>query len=245
MSVAQADLKAYQAANMPEDDVSAAGGAIVTTGLVEFTPMAANDTLEAVSDNAADTMNLTIVGRAAGGAIVSETRALTGTSTVGFVTNTLERVLKIILASAAAGTVTVRRSSAGPTVVAIPAGKTSVRRLFYDSASEAGSTTRYEKIFLKNENGTDTLNSAAVELTADPSSAIRVGVAAAKDDSGSVANRKTSPGVTFVDDGVSQSVPGGTLAAGEAIGVWVEMVRGAGAAPVKSTFTVQLSGTTV
>lgn len=244
MAVQQADLKAYQAANMPEDDVSTTGGAVATSGLIEFTDLAANDTLEAVSDNAADTMNLTLVGRDAGGAIVTETRALNGTTVVGFVTNTLERVLKATLAAGAAGIVTIRRASAGPTVVAIPAGKTSVRRLFYDSASEAGSTTRYEKIFLRNESGVDTLNSAAVQLTADPSAAIRIGVAAAKGDAGTVANRKTSPSVTFVDDGVSQSVPGGTLAAGESIGVWVELVRGAGAAPINSTFTVQLSGTT-
>jgi hypothetical protein len=39
-------------------------------------------------------------------------------------------------------------------------------------------------------------------------------------------------------------VPGGSLAAGAAIGVWAEMVRGAGAAAIKNTFTIELSGTT-
>ena len=245
MSILASELKAYQAANMPEDDTATVGGAIAPTGLVEFTDVAANDDLEALSDDAADTMNLTITGRNAAGAIVSETKALTGVTAVIFSTlGVIERVLKIVLASAAAGTVTVRRSVAGATVVAIPAGKTSVRRMFYDSASEAGSTTRYEKLFMKNENATLTLNSAALELTADPAATIRIGGAPAVDDTATAANRKTAPAsVTFVDDGVSQSVPGGVLAAGSGIGVWAEMVRGAAAAAIKNTFSVELSGT--
>jgi len=236
------DIVPYLSASMPEDDVSTSGGAIDLTGSPTFTAMAANDTLEALSDNAADTMNLTIVGRDAGKALDSETLALNGTTVVPF-TTTLERFMKAVLASAAAGTVTIRRSGGGATVATIVAGQTKVRRFFYDSSSESGATTRFEKVFLKNTNGTDTLNSAEVNLSADPASTIRIGVAAAKDDTGSVANRKTPPGVTFVDDGVSQSVPGGTLAAGEAIGVWAEMARGADAAAIKDSFTMQMTGT--
>ncbi len=246
MAVLETDLKAYQAANMPEDDTSTVGGAINAAGEIEFTPLAADDDLEAVSDNAADTMNLTITGRDAGGSIVSETAALNGTTPVVFSTlGVIERVLKIELASAAAGTVTVRRSPSGATVKAINAGITSVRRLFYDSASEAGATTRYEKVFLQNENATDTLSNAEIELTADPASTIRVGCAPAINDSATATNRKTAPAsVTFVDDNVAQAIPGDQLAAGDEIGVWIEMQRGAGAAAVKNTFTLQLAGTT-
>ena len=246
MAVLASDLIARQAANMPEDDTSTTGGAVNLNGLIEFTPLAANDAVEAVSDNAADTMNLTLTGRNAAGAIVSETLALNGTTVVSFATlGTIERVLKIELASAAAGTVTVRRASVGPTIVAIDAGITSVRRLFYDSASEAGATTRYEKVFYGNANSTDTLNSAEIELTADPATTIRVGCAPSVNDTATVTNRKTAPAsVTFVDDNVAQSIPGGVLAAGDEIGVWIEMQRGAGAAAVKNTFTVQVAGTT-
>lgn len=236
------DIVSYLSASMPESDATTSGGAIDTAGSPVFTDLAANDTLEALSSNAADTMNLTIVGRDAGKALASQTLALNGTTVVSF-TTTLERFMKAVLASAAAGTITIRRAGGGATVATIAPGQTSVRRFFYDSASESAQTIRYEKLFLKNTHGVDTLNSAAVNLSADPSASIRIGIAAAKNDSGSVANRKTSPGVTFVDDGVSQNVPGGTLAAGEAIGVWVEMTRGANAAAVKSTFTVQMTGT--
>jgi len=247
MSISASDLKAYQAANMPETDVATTGGAIATAGLVEFTDVAANDDLEALSDSAGDTMNLTLTGRSAAGAIVSETKALTGVTPIIFGTlGIVERFLKGVLASGPAGTITIRRSVAGATVATIPPAKTSVRRLFYDSASEVGSTTRYEKAFMKNEHATLTLNNAALKLTADPAATIRIGAAPSVDDSATVANRKTAPAsVTFVDDGVSQSVPGGALAAGAAIGVWAEMVRGAGAAAIKNTFTVELSGTTV
>lgn len=245
MSIVASELKAYQAANMPEDDTSLTGGAINTAGLVEFTDLAADDDLEALSDNAGDTMNLTITGRNPAGAIVTETKALTGTSAVIFSNlGVIERVLKIVLASAAAGVVTVRRSVAGATVVAIPVGKTSVRRLFYNSSSESGATTRFEKFFMRNENATLTLNAASLKLTADPATTVRIGGAPSVDDSATVANRKATPSsVAFVDDGVAQAVPGNVLAASSAIGVWVEMTRSGSAPAIKNTFTVELSGT--
>lgn len=247
MPIAATDLKAYQSANMPENDTTTSGGAIVTTGLVEFTDLAANDDVEAVSDNVADTMTLTVTGRNGAGAIVSEAKALTGTTAVVFSTlGVLERFMKAVLASAAAGTITIRRSPAGATVATLAPGKLSTRRLFYDSASESAITTRYEKFFWKNEHASLTLNAAKVKLTADPAATIRIGLAVAKDDMVSVANRKTAPGgVTFVDDAVDINVPGTTLEAGTAIGVWVEMQRAADAVPVKNTFTTQLAGTSV
>jgi hypothetical protein len=247
MAIIAAELVAYQAANHAEDDTATQGGAVVTTHLVEFTDIAANDDLEVISSNAGDTMNMTVVGRSAAGALVSETKALTGTTAAIFATlGIIERVMKATLASAAAGTVTLRRSVAGVTVIALPAGKLATRRLFYDAASEAGSTTRYEKFFFRNENATLTLTTAAIKLTADPATTIRIGGAPSVADSATATNRKTAPAsVTFVDDSVSQGVPGGSLAALTSFGVWAEMVRGAAAAAIKSTFTVELSGNTV
>ncbi len=245
MPVIAADLTVHGAANMPEDDASLTGGAIDTAVQVELTALAANDVLEAVSDNAADTMNLTITGRLASGSIASETVALNGLTVVQFPANTLERVLKHVLALVAAGTITIRRTGGGATVATLAPGRSSGRRLFYASASEAGATTRFEKVFKKNENATLTLNSAAVKLTADPAAVIRIGCAPTKGDSATVANRKTTPaGVTFVDDGVSQGVPTGALAAAETIGVWVEQALGAGAAAIKSSCSIELAGTT-
>lgn len=246
MAILTSDLKAYQSANMPENDTGTSGGAIAATGMVEFTDLAANDVVRVVSTSAGDTaQTVSVTGRDATGAIQTDAIALNGTTPVSG-TTTFERILKVVLSATAAGSVTVERNTTPfDDIVVIPPGKTSVRRLFYDSTSEAGATTRFEKIFFKNEHATLTLNAAKVKLTADPSTSIRIGAAASKDDSGSVANRKTSPGVTFVDDGVSQDVPGTTLEAASGIGVWVEFSRGASAAPVKNTFTVELSGTSV
>lgn len=245
MPIATTDLKKYGAASRPEDDVAASGGAIDTLCVLEVTQMASTTTLEAVSTSAADTMNLTITGRDATGAIVTQTLALTGTTVRSF-SQTFERFLKASLASAPAGDVTIRINTGGATVVIIPAGKRYASVMFINAASEAASTIRYEKEFWKNEHGTLTLTSAAVKLTADPSASIRIGCEASKNGSQSVANRKTTPGsVTFVDDSVSQALPGGTLEAASAIGVWVEMSRGAAAPAIKTSFTTELSGMTI
>lgn len=245
MAIQDTELIAYGSLNRPEDDVNTSGGAIDADNRPVFTQMAAQDTLEVLSDNSGDTtQQITVTGRDAAGAIQSDTKTLNGTTPVAL-TGTFERVLKAVLDSDGAGTVTLRRASAGPTVGTIPAGERGFFAMFIKAASESGATTRYEKTFWKNTNGTLTLNDAKVRLAADPSAVIKQGVAASKDDSGSVANRKTSPGVTFVDDSVDQDVPGTTLEAGSAIGVWWELSLGAGASPIKDTFTARLSGTSV
>ena len=245
MSIATTDLKKYGAASRPEDDTAASGGAIDAACVLEVTQMASTTTLEAVSSAAGDTMNLTITGRDATGAVVSQTLALTGT-TVGAFSQTFERFLKASLASAPAGNVTIRINTGGATVVVIPAGKTKASVMFINSASEVAQTIRYEKEFWKNEHASLTLTTATIKLTADPSSSIRIGCEASKNGSQSVANRKTTPGsVTFVDDGVAQSLPGGTLEANSTIGVWVEMTRGASAAAIKTSFTTELAGMTI
>lgn len=244
MAILDTELKAFQAASMPEDDASTAGGAISAAGIVEFTDIAATDTIEALSDGA-DTRTLTITGRLASGVINSEILTLNGTN-VQTTSSSYERLLKAVL-SAGSGTrtVTIRRSTGDTLIATLGLNITSTRRLFYNAASEAAQTIRYEKIFLKNTNSSLTLMSATVRLTADPGTAIRIGCAPSVDDTESVANRLTLPNtdVIFVDDGVDQTVPGGVIAAGSAIGVWAELTRGAAAAAIKNTFTVRLSGT--
>src|SRR5688572_19064095 len=100
MPIAETDLVAYGSANHPEDDTSPSGGAIALTRKITFTDIAATDSVEALSSNAADTMNLTVVGRAANGTIVTETKALTGTTPITFSTlGAIERFLSATLAS--------------------------------------------------------------------------------------------------------------------------------------------------
>ena len=246
MAITAAELKAYGSLNMPESDTTTSGGGIDTTCMIEFADLAVNDVVRAVSTNAGDTtQTAAVTGRTAAGAIVTDNIALNGTTPVAG-TTTFQRVLKIILSATAAGTVTVERNTTPfDDVIAIPTGVTKVRRLFYDSASEAGATARYEKVFFKNTNATLTLNAAKTQLTADPSAKIKIANATTVSDTGSVANRKTLPaGLTWVDDNVAQDVPGQALAAGAAIGVWAELSLTAGDSPLDSTFTLELSGTT-
>lgn len=246
MSILASELKKYAAANRPQDDVSTAGGAIDTACILDVTQMAANDTVQMVSDNAGDTtQSVTITMRDATGAIVQDTKTLNGTTPVAF-TGTFERFLTISMGTSAAGNVTLERVTGGADIAVLPPGVTDAEIQFIDAASESGATTRYAKEFWKNENGTLTLTAAKVQLTADPGAIIRIGVHTAKDDTATISNRKTAPGgITFVDDGVQQNVPGNQLEAGSAISVWIEMQLGAGAAAQKNSYTTELAGSTV
>jgi|SRR5581483_334033 len=250
MSITAAELKTYGSANMPEDDTSTSGGAIDTATKVEFTDISAPDTVNLVSSAAGDTTQLvTITGRDNTGAIVSGSATLNGTTPVTVTpggAGTFERILKIVMGATAVGTVTATKTTGGATIATLEPGITKVRRLFYDSFSTASPTTRYEKIFWKNTDGSLTLTNAVIQLFADPSSKLLLGLATAKNDSGSVANRLTAPGgVTFVGVGVNQSVPGTTLEAGAVIGTWIELSLLANDSPLKSTGTTQLQGNSV
>ena len=246
MAIVAADLKGHLSANMPENDTGPSGGAISTAGKFEITDLAANDALEALSSNAADTMTLTLTARNAAGAIVSETKALTGVTAISFtVLGTIKDFLKALLASAAAGTITVRRAAAGPTVCTLEPTVTKAIRLLYDSTSEAGITLRYEKVYYRNTHATLTLTSAAIKLTSDPAARYRIGAAPSIDDSATATNRKTAPAsVTFVDDNVSQGVPTGQIAAGSAIGIWVEQNLPANDPAHDNTLSIELAGST-
>lgn len=246
MPIAATDLIAYEALNRADDDVSVVGGAIDPDHRVVFTQLAANDSLEAVSTSASDTQTITVVGRNAAGAKITNSVALTGTTPVTIPGGVHERALRCTIPTDAVGTITLRRISAGPTVGQIQPGERGFHAAYVDSASEAGVAVRYHKIHWKNAHATLTLNAAALKLTADPDARIRVGVHTAKNDAVTIANRKTAPGgITFVDDNVSQSVPGGTLEALSAIGDWIEQNLPASDAPHRTTYTTELAGTTV
>jgi hypothetical protein len=195
------------------------------------------------------TMNITVTGRNAAGAIVAETKALTGTTPTAGTTATFERILKVVLASTAAGTVTVRRATGDTTIATMEAGITSIRRLFYDSAADAsGGSSRafYEKVFVKNTNGSLTLTNAQIAEQADPTGNITFDLEDAVNDNNSVANRlDTAPtGMLGSFDNTTKSVPGNALASGSAIGVWLKLTLAAGAAATKSTYTIRATGTT-
>lgn len=246
MSVVAADLVAYHAATQSDVDGSTVGGAIDTLRRPDFTQLAANDSLEVLSSSAGDTtQQVTVEGRKADGTIASQTVTLNGTSVVSLSTlATIERVLKCELSATCAGTVTLRRSSAGPTVRAIPVGERGFSMIFRKgSSSTSGTVNYYAKFFWKNTNATFALLIATVIESADPSATVTHGLAASVNDSGTTTNRQTAPGgVTFA--GTAAAVPGTDLAATAAIGVWLNQTLATNNAPIRSTYTSGINGST-
>src|SRR5262245_64311589 len=134
---------------MPDTDSGSAGGAIDNLRYVDFAQIGGTDDVEAVSDGA-DTRNLTMEGRNAGGSIVTETKALNGSTFITFSTmGNVERVLKAELASAdASRTVTVRRATGDVTLRTIPPNKRGFLMPFRKCPSDPSSTKNYyAKVF--------------------------------------------------------------------------------------------------
>lgn len=180
MSVAASDLQVYGAATMPEDDTTATiGGAVDLTTKIVFTDLAANDTIDIISDDAGDTDQIyRIYGFSAAGARITEDLTLNGLTIVTGST-TFERVNKVVKqsGSALAGTVTVTEHSGGTTMVtlesAADAGAGSeideVRKPFYNAASDPDAAKDlYEKVFFRNNNGVTTLVDAVISLMDAP-----------------------------------------------------------------------------
>lgn len=245
MSIVSTDLVLWSSANIPTDETSTAGGAVSTTTKPTLDQFTANAIAQVVSDGT-DTRTVTVTGRLTTGVVDTEVLTLNGTTPVSGA-KTWERLLSVVL-SATSGTRTVQvKQGAGGTVRATLAPNEQAYHIAFQQAFSTTSIKNYyEKHFFKNQNGTLTLTSAAIKLTADPSAVITVGCAPSKGDSATVANRLSAPAsVVFVDDNVSQSVPTGTLAAGESIGVWSDMTLAANNVALRSSYTIQLSGQTV
>lgn len=246
MSIVASELKKFLSANRPTDNTSTSGGAISTTSKPLSAQFSASAQPYIESDNAGDTMNVTIVGRNSAGEIIQETKALNGTTPVAFTASFLT-LHTVTIASAATGTVLVKQGNGGTTRHTFAPGDLVAAILFQRAASDPDSALDYyEKEFFKNTNGTLSLTTAFVELVTPLDDIFEIALAASKDDSVSVANRLTAPagGLTFVDDGTDLAVPSGNLAAGEAIGVWVKMKLNAGHAAGLPTFTTRLKGNT-
>ncbi len=99
--------------------------AVATGG--NFGNQPANDGVEVISDNAADTtQTFTIIGTTNGGnTVVVETGTLNGTTQVATTKADWGVILAVKLSAAAAGTVTVREASGNATITTIAAGSTS------------------------------------------------------------------------------------------------------------------------
>lgn len=252
MPIVSGDLKCYASANMPENEIGVSGGAIDLTTVILSFPMGAEPVAtqpKLQSANTGDTMNITVYGRTPAGELISEVKALTGTSVTTALTNTYERILRMVAASAPAGNVSVLMNNGTTVIAVLPAGKIGSRTLFYDAVSETSEVFRYEKIYWRNEHATLTLNAAVLRITADPSEDanhdMQVGVETGA--SQSTGNRKTAPSspstVTFVDENIDIVIT--SLAASASKGLWGRQRLGGNASANKSSFTTELAGTTV
>lgn len=250
MAVVDTDIKVYCSLNMPESNGTTSGGGIDLATKAVFTDIAATDSVKIVSDNAADTTQVvTITGRDASGAIISSIINLNGTTLSAASSNTFERILKIVIDSSHAGTVTVSRNTGGATIATLETGILSARRLFYDAAADVGGGADriyYEKIFIKNTNGVSAVSSASVQENSDPSTYVTFDLEGSKDGTNSVVDRlDTAPtGMLGTFTNSNKSIPGGSLGPGQAIGTWLALNLLAGTSPAKNTWGVRLSGTT-
>lgn len=244
---AASDVVIYHSVNNPDADTGTVGGAIDTLRRPDYTQLAADDDLEQLSSSAADTMNGTLTSRQNSGAVVAETRALSGTTAVIFTTSgVVDRVLQYELASAPAGNITLRRSVAGATVRVVPIGERGFSAFIRKGASDPSATKNiYGKTHIKNTHATEACVNAKVRQNADPSTKVTHLLAAAKGDSATSTNRVTAPAAADTQDpdifdDTDKSVPGADLLAGESIGVWLRLALTAGDAPLNTQYTPDL-----
>ena len=253
-SVVAADIVIYGAQNIAQSDGATTGGAIDATIEYIFDNAAnantLNDTVGCVSDDAGDlNLLLHITGRNAGGSIVSDRIRTNGLLAVESGTVTFERILHVSLSGVShTGNISVTGVTSGSGIATLPSGVGEVRRPFYDVAADSqGGSQRdfYEKVFIKNNNVTNSLLSAQVVETGDPSGVITFALEDLVDLTGSISSRlDTVPtGVTAFSDGTIL-VPGTDLASGTMIGTWIKMILPAGAVATKTTWTLNVNGNT-
>lgn len=252
MSILAAELKFYGSATMPDDDtVLNIGGAISLTTKIEFTQMTANSALEAISSNAGDTtQTITVTGRKADGVISSANVVLNGTTAASLGATVFERILKVTLSASAAGTVTVRNTGNGTAWCTLETGITTLRVPFYNASADAAGGAQkkyYEKVFVKNTNGTLALTGAQIIEQADPTTLVAFGLAASLDDTGTNGagnSRLVAPtGITF--NSTTKNVAGADLLSSAAQGIWLELTLAAGASAQKSSYTLRVQGSSV
>ena len=100
MPVTAADLVAFAASVMPEDDNTDNVGGAIDTGVIvtEFNLPQNTSAPKMRLASGSGTQQVTITGRDSGGTIVSESQNINGTTTVSF-TQVFERILKIEVAA--------------------------------------------------------------------------------------------------------------------------------------------------
>lgn len=251
MAVSDSDLFYYGAANMPTADGATVGGAIDLTKRVVWDSHTLagtlQDTVEVVSSAAGDTtQTVTIYGRNAAGALISEVINLNGTTVANGAT-TFERVYRVVVSASHTGTITVRKATGDTTIVALATGLLDVQRLFYNVAADvSGGSERiyYCKFFCKNTHASLSLLAATVSEITDSQAQLELALETSVNGSGTSTNRQTAPASGVGSFGAGpHSLPGdGNLDAGEAIGIWAKLTLPAGDTATNTTYAFRVSG---
>lgn len=123
---------------------------------------------------------------------------------------------------------------------------TEVRRLFIGAtlpavASPPADLVRYEKVFVANLSGTDTLTDGLGLETADPGSLFDFALASAVNDVESTLNRLTAPLVVGSFDSQDKSLPA-NLAPGDVLGVWARYTLAEDGETGKTRYNQQVKG---
>lgn len=258
MPVLSTDIVFFGSAVMPEDDTTTGVGGAIVFGSggaacvkVAFTDISPSGLVEMVSSAAGDTtQTVTLTGLNSVNSEVSEVKTLNGTTAVDFTTN-WKVIWKAVKSATTSGTITVRKDvAAGDLMIfdkrtaAVAFEVMTIRRVHYKMNSETGTEINMEKIFPKNLHATDTLSSVTIAQLSDPTGLYTFALASAINDTGTNGggNTRTTDGTGLTYNDTTKAVPGGNLASGDAIGVWLKASLGAAQAATISTFGLQVVG---
>lgn len=123
---------------------------------------------------------------------------------------------------------------------------TTVRRPFYNAASDPGAAKDYyEKVFFRNNHGTLSLTNAVISEQADPSGKITFGLAGTLNDTGTSTNRVTAPGSITFDSAAKNVANSQNHSAGAGQGTWLKLSLLASDSPQKTSYTLRETGNTV
>lgn len=247
MPIVDSEIQWWGSSVMPTDDTTQnIGGGIDLTKKIVFTRLGTVSTLEMLSSAAGDTtQTVTIYYLDAAGVLQNEVKTLNGVSVVAF-SGSMLTFLRAVKSATTTGTITIRKASAGATIVQLEAAVISAQIINYNQLIDQSTQKVYvEKIFVKNTNATLTLTQATIALVADPQSIITFALEAVLNGTGTNGagnNRQVAPaGFTF--DATSKSVANsGNLTAGSAQGLWIKSTLGAAKLPFDDTCTLRLGG---
>lgn len=264
MSVIASDLVFYASAGMVSGDSDTVGGAIDLTREIIFddavlcnSPAASggDGTLRYVATNDADNgVTVNVRGRNSEGSLVEEAKDVgnSGVDVTG--TQVFERILWASLDDHDYDIQV--NDSDGNNIFTVGSGVTGIMRPFIGISSDPSENKDfYSKIFLKNNNSTNALLNANIIENADPSTFITFAIEDAVNDNGTSTNRLTAPNAATIGPSgfdsntktlAAQTDAGTTdLGAGSGIGVWLKISLPSGQASSKTTYTMQISGSTI